>query len=105
MTEAETGIAEGCVGHNQFRVYADGIDVAYALSQPERLRRYIALLDAYPEGETVAWCTFHAARGTALLGFLENGDAAKASIALRRASELGDELGMRFWRLPRTASC
>ena len=105
MAEAERGIAEGCVGHNQFRVYADGIDVACALAEPERLRRYVALLDAYPEGETVAWCTFHAARGTALLGFLEDGDTARAGIAFRRASELGDELGMRFWRLPGTASC
>ena len=58
-----------------------------------------ALLDAYPEGETVAWSTFHALRGRALLNFLEDGETARAGIAFRRASELGDELGMHFWRL------
>ena len=98
MTEAENGIADGCVGHNQYRVYADGIDVACALADPEKLRRYVRLLDAYPEGETVAWSTFHALRGRALLNFLEDGETARAGITFRRASELGNELGMHFWR-------
>jgi tetratricopeptide (TPR) repeat protein len=102
MTEAENGIAEGCVGHNQFRVYADGIDVAYALADPERLHRYVELLDAYPEGETVAWSTFHALRGRALLNVFEDEETAKTSAAFHRMSELGDELGMHFWRLPGT---
>jgi hypothetical protein len=98
MTEAETGIAAGCVGHNQFRVYADGIDVAYALADPERLRRYVALLETYPEGETVAWSTFHVLRGRALLNLLEEGETAQASVAFHGASERSNELGMRFWQ-------
>jgi tetratricopeptide (TPR) repeat protein len=98
MAEAENGIAAGCVGHNQFRVYADGIDVAYALADPEKLRRYVGLLEGYPEGETVAWSTFHVWRGKALLNFLEDGATAKARTAFHRALEQSDELGMRFWQ-------
>jgi hypothetical protein len=98
MAAAENGIAAGCVGHNQFRVYADGIDMAYALADPEKLRRYAGLLEAYPAGETVAWSTFHVLRGRALLSFLEGGEAAKASAAFHRAVERSDELGMRFWQ-------
>lgn len=103
MAEAEAGIVAGCVGHNQFRVYADGIDVARALGDEAMLVRFIELLDRYPEEERVGWSEFHAARGRALLALMCGDDGADAAQAVRRATTLGERLGMHFWRLPAPA--
>ena len=51
---ALTACSMGCVGHNQFMVYADGIDVAYGFGDVELLKRLIALATDYPEGERLA---------------------------------------------------
>jgi class 3 adenylate cyclase/tetratricopeptide (TPR) repeat protein len=94
---AQAGIAAGCVGHNQYRVYADAVDVAFELRDTAMLRRSIDLAEAFPPGETVAWSTFHAMRGRALLRRIEEGDTAETRAALGEVKRRGDELAMRHW--------
>ncbi|HSR72193.1 MAG TPA: adenylate/guanylate cyclase domain-containing protein, partial [Kiloniellales bacterium] len=99
MERADRGIAQGCVGHNQFRVYADGIDVAFALGDAAMLRRYIELMEGYPPDETVAWSVAHAERGRALLAQLEQGDTPEAVELMRAADRRLAELGLHYCRL------
>jgi class 3 adenylate cyclase/tetratricopeptide (TPR) repeat protein len=97
LGEAEEGIAEGCVGHNQFRVYSDGIDVAFALKDAELLRRYLRLSEEYPPGEKITWSTFHAKRGRALLALLEEGLTEKPVAQLKSVQRDIEELQMWSW--------
>jgi class 3 adenylate cyclase/tetratricopeptide (TPR) repeat protein len=97
IDEALNACLTGCVGHNQFRVYADGIDVAYGLSDVELLQRFVALAADFPEGERLAWSNFHARRGRALLGRLLHGDVPEVREAIDIVVKLGKELSMRHW--------
>ena len=97
LDEALSACLTGCVGHNQFRVYADGIDVAYGLGDGELLQRLIALAADYPEGERLAWSEFQAMRGRALLGRLLHGDTPEVRVADDAVLRRGRELGMRHW--------
>jgi class 3 adenylate cyclase/tetratricopeptide (TPR) repeat protein len=100
IDEALNACLTGCVGHNQFRVYADGIDVAYELGDAELLQRITALAADYPEGERLAWSDFQAMRGRALLGRLRRGETPEVRAAEDAVLQRGRELGMRHW-LPR----
>ena len=71
LDQAEAAIAKGCVGHNQYLVYVDGLDVSFRLKDRTMLQRYSDLLANFPPDEEVAWSRFHALRGRALLGRLE----------------------------------
>ena len=97
MQMAGSAIAAGCVGHNQFWVYADGIDLAVQLKDQSMLRRYIELLEAFPQGETVDWSRFHALRGRALTGYLEAPQSAETWENIQKTMLFGKELGMHFW--------
>jgi tetratricopeptide (TPR) repeat protein len=99
LERAEAGIAAGCVGHNQYRVYTDGIDVAYALRDAAMLRRFVGLLRRYPPDETVAWSAFHALRGEALLHQLEPDAGPQGALLLRQAEQRGRELSLHHYRL------
>ena len=91
IDDALTACLTGCVGHNQFRVYADGIDVAYGLRDVALLKQFITLTAEFPEGEQLAWSNFHAMRGRALLGRLLHGDVPE----VREANDIVDETGQR----------
>jgi tetratricopeptide (TPR) repeat protein len=97
MEKALTACSIGCVGHNQFMVYADGIDVAYGLGDVDLLKRLIALTTDYAEGESLAWSNFQALRGRALLGRLLQGDIPEVRKANDAAVKRGRELSMRHW--------
>ena len=97
IDEALNACLTGCVGHNQFRVYADGIDVAYGLSDVELLQRFVALAADFPEGERLAWSDFQAMRGRALLDRLLHGDVPEVREANDIVVKLGRELSMRHW--------
>jgi class 3 adenylate cyclase/tetratricopeptide (TPR) repeat protein len=99
IDEALNACLTGCVGHNQFKVYADGIDVAYVLGEAELLQLFITLAADFPEGERLAWSEFHAMRGRALLGRLRYGDAPEVRAADAAVQQRGHELGMRHWLL------
>ena len=71
LDQAEAAIAKGCVGHNQYLVYVDGMDVAFRLKEAAKLQRYGELLRRFPAGERVVWSEFQALRGQALLRRLE----------------------------------
>jgi len=94
---AEQTIASGCVGHNQFWVYASGLDIAFGLEDQTMLSAYIKLLQEFPEGEPVSWCTFHALRGRALLKHLEGSNGSEQAELLGQAEVLGTELAMNHW--------
>lgn len=97
MAEAEEGVAAGCVGHNQFRVYADGITVAWDLRDLAMLRHYVGKAAAYPGDETVAWSEFQALRGRALLFRLEQADAEESQAALADARQMAQSLQFLAW--------
>jgi hypothetical protein len=99
LERAEAGIAAGCVSHNQYRVYVDGIAVAYALRDAALLRRYVGLLRSYPPDETVAWSAFHALRGEALLHQLEPDAGPQGELLLRQTEQRGRELSLHHYRL------
>ncbi|MBT7648264.1 MAG: AAA family ATPase, partial [Rhodospirillaceae bacterium] len=89
--------AAGCVGHNQFRVYADGIDVAFDLPDKAMLVDFIEAAESYPSGERVPWNVFHAARGRALLEDMEHGDTATTRAFREEARGQGKALAMHHW--------
>ena len=99
MAEAEAAIAAGCVGHNQYRVYADGIDVAVTIEDADLLQHSIALLDGFPPGETAAWCEYHAQRGRALLARLQLGDGEETRERIEYADRRCQSLRMDYWRI------
>jgi class 3 adenylate cyclase/tetratricopeptide (TPR) repeat protein len=99
LDRAEAGLAEGSVSHNHYRVYADGVDVAYALRDPAMLRRYVDFSRRYPSDETVAWSAFHALRGEALLHQLESGASPEAALLFRQAAQRSRELSLHHYRV------
>lgn len=99
MANAEAAMAEGCVGHNQFWVYAMGVDVAFSLERPEMLRHYIACLETYPPNEDTTWTAFNALRGRALLCHLEPSGSTDSETIRAEAAAQGDTLAMRHWRI------
>ena len=99
LERAHAAIAAGCVGHNQFRVYADGIDVAADIGDAALLRRHVALMTSYPAGEAVVWSEFHAGRGRALLARLEHGDGPDTRAGLAAADRRAAALEANHYRL------
>jgi class 3 adenylate cyclase/tetratricopeptide (TPR) repeat protein len=99
LHRSSRAIAEGCVGHNQYRVYADGVDVAVDLGDAAMLRRYIDLLRHFPPGERVAWSDFHAFRGQALLRRLEVGATPESEALVREAQDRCSALALHHYRL------
>jgi len=97
IDEALNTCLAGCVGHNYFRVYADGIDVAYDLGDIEFLQRVIAVAADYPEGEPLAWSDFQSMRGLALLDCLRHGDTPEVQAARGAVLKRGRELGLLHW--------
>ncbi len=100
IDDALAACLAGCVGHNQFKVYADGIDVAYSLRDVALLKQFITLTAEFPEGEQLVWSNFHAMRGRALLGRLLHGDVPEVREANDKVVNLGRELSMGHW-IPR----
>jgi tetratricopeptide (TPR) repeat protein len=97
IDEALSACLAGCVGHNQFRVYSDGIDVAYGLGDVELLQRFTALAADFPEGERLAWSEFQAMRGRALLGRLQHVGSPEVRAADHAVLQRGRALGMLHW--------
>jgi class 3 adenylate cyclase/tetratricopeptide (TPR) repeat protein len=97
MNVAEEAIAAGCVGHNQFRVYADGIDVAYAMNDTSMLDRFVNAMACYPKDEVVLWGKVHALRGRVLLDRLQRRDCAESELAAGQLAEQLAENQLRHW--------
>jgi hypothetical protein len=97
LEEALKACVTGCVGHNQFRIYANGIDVAYKLGDVELLQRITTLAAEFPEGERLAWSDFQGMRGRALLGRLRDGATPHVRAAEEAVLKRGRELGMMHW--------
>ncbi|WP_170134961.1 adenylate/guanylate cyclase domain-containing protein [Acuticoccus kandeliae] len=96
IERAAQACTEDCVGHNQFIVYADGIDVAARLRDAALLARFTALADSYPADERLAWSVFQAERGRALLLEMEGDAAAPAALAAVNAE--ARRLALHAWR-------
>jgi hypothetical protein len=97
MNVAEEAIAAGCVGHNQFRVYADGIDVAYAIGDRSMLDRFVNAMACYPKDEVVLWGKVHALRGRVLLDRLGRRDCAESELAAGQLAEQLEEYQLSHW--------
>ncbi|MEQ9813153.1 MAG: adenylate/guanylate cyclase domain-containing protein [Azospirillaceae bacterium] len=95
--EALRGVADGCVGHNQFSVYADGISVAFDLGDEAMLESFIEKAEGFPGDEEVAWSGFHVLRGRALLSRLRSGGTARSEALCAAANQRAEELMLLAW--------
>ena len=66
LEEGEKVLGRGCVFHNYFWFYRDGIEVALETADWARLERYASALERFTHTEPVPWTSFFIARGRAL---------------------------------------
>lgn len=69
LSEGESILGEGCVGHNHLWFYRDAMDVALGAHDWSAVDRYAAALAAFTEAEPLPWSNFFIARGRTLADF------------------------------------
>jgi len=102
LRSAHDGIVAGCVGHNEYRVYAEGIDVGADLRDAALIRWCAEKLAAFPGSERVAAACFHARRGRLLADIAEGREPVAEIEAVLAAA---DRLGYRAAALHLRAAC
>ena len=69
LSEGETLLAEGSVGHNFLEFYDEAIEACLETKDWEGVARYTALLEGYVAAEPLPFTDFIIARGRALAAF------------------------------------
>ncbi len=88
MSEGERLLDEGCVGHNYFEFYMDGIEGALEREDWEEVDRYAALLEDYTLAEPLPRTNFYIARGRALAA---HGRGDRDDVTIKKLRDLRDE--------------
>ena len=88
LDEGEEILSQGCVGHNHFWFYRDGMDVALAVGDFDTVDRYAAALEEYTRSEPLPWTDFCIARGRALANY---GRGQRDDLNMRELQRLRDE--------------
>ncbi len=69
LSEGEALMAKGCVSHNFFEFYEDGMELMLQLGDQNRLERYAKALEHYTRSEPLPRTDFFVARARALSAF------------------------------------
>jgi class 3 adenylate cyclase/tetratricopeptide (TPR) repeat protein len=88
LDEGEEILSQGCVGHNHFWFYRDGMEVALAVGDFDTVDRYAAALEEYTRSEPLPWTDFCIARGRALANY---GRGQRDDLTMRELQRLRDE--------------
>ncbi len=69
LSEGEALMAKGCVSHNYFEFYEEGMELMLELGDWDRLERYARALEDYTKEEPLPRSDFFIARARALVAF------------------------------------
>ncbi len=88
LSEGERLLNEGCVGHNYFEFYMDGIEGALVREDWEAVDRYASALEKYTRAEPLPRTDFFIARGRALAA---HGQGDRDDVTIKKLRDLRDE--------------
>jgi hypothetical protein len=93
LSEAEQMLRDGCVSHNYFRLYRDGMDTCLKTGDWDGVERYAAALEDYTRSEPLPWADFFAARGRSLAAYGRGGRDETVMQELERVRGEADRVG------------
>jgi tetratricopeptide (TPR) repeat protein len=88
LDEGEKVLGRGCVFHNYFWFYRDGIEVSLETADWAGLDRYASALERFTRAEPVPWTSFFIARGRALAVYYQG---RRDQATIRELRRLRDE--------------
>ena len=94
LEEGEKILGRGCVFHNYFWFYRDGMEVSLNTQDWDAVERYAAALERFTHQEPVPWTIFFIARGCALAAYGRGKRDGVTIGALRRLRDEADRVGL-----------
>ena len=96
LQEGEKILGQGCVFHNYFWFYRDGMEASLKTHDWDGIERYAAALERFTRHEPVPWTGFFIARARALAAYYGRGERGRATIGeLQRLREEAGQAGLK----------
>jgi hypothetical protein len=103
LDEGEKVLNEGCVSHNYFLFYRDGIEAALEIRDWRRAENYCDALERYTSAEPLPWSDLFVKRGRALARFGRGERSTQLVTEMRGIEAVLQEVGLAL-HLPAIAS-
>ncbi len=96
LREAENILDTGCVSHNYFHFTRSAIELSLKTEDWNALERYALRMEAYTEGEPLAWADFMVARGRALAIWNQGKRSADIFNKIKGLHKKGKQAGLKL---------